>query len=44
MSTVVMMELVTIYIMFIYVNDMDRYAVIVLVGVGICLIIRSGNG
>jgi len=43
MSLVVMMEVVTIYIIFIYLSEMDRYSVIVMIGVGICIIIGSGN-
>jgi len=32
------------YIMFIYLNEMDGYSVIVIVGIGVCLVIGSGNG
>jgi len=32
------------YIMLIYLNDMDRYSIMVLIGIRICLIMGSGNG
>lgn len=41
---VVVMEVLTIYIMLMYLNEMDRYAVMVLIGVGICMVIGSRNG
>lgn len=44
MSLVVIIEVLTMYIMLIYLNEMDRYSTIVLIGVGMCIIIRSGNG
>lgn len=31
------------YIMLIYLNEIDRYSTIVLIGVGMCMIIGSGN-
>lgn len=44
MSIVVFIEIVTMYIMLMYLNEMDRYSVMVIIGVGICMIIGSGNG
>lgn len=32
------------YIILMYLGEMDRYAVMVLIRVGICIIIGSGNG
>lgn len=32
------------YIILMYLDEMDRYSVMVLIGVGICIIIGSGNG
>lgn len=40
---VVVIEIMTMYIMLIYLNEMDRYSTMVLIGVGMCMIIRSGN-
>lgn len=44
MSLIVIIEIITMYIMFIYLNEMDGYSVIVIVGIGVCLVIGSGNG
>lgn len=44
MSLIVVMEILTIYIMLMYLNEMDRYSIIVMIGIGICLVIGSGNG
>jgi len=44
MVLIVVMEIMTIYIMLMYLNEIDRYSVMVIVGIGICLIMRSGNG
>jgi len=41
---IVIIEVITMYIMMIYLSEMDRYAVMVLVGLGICLLIGSSNG
>lgn len=32
------------YIILIYLNEMDGYSVIVVIGVGICILMGSGNG
>jgi len=32
------------YVMLMYLNEIDRYSVIVMIGVGICLIIGRRNG
>jgi len=32
------------YIMLMYLNEMDRYSVIVMIGIGTCLIIGRRNG
>jgi len=40
----VAMEILTIYIMLMYLNEIDGYSVMVIIGIGICLIIGSGNG
>lgn len=44
MTLIVSMEVLTMYIMLIYLNEIDRYSVMVLVGVRICIVIGSGNG
>lgn len=44
MSLIVGIEIMTIYIILMYLSEIDRYAMIVLIGTGICIIIRSGNG
>jgi len=41
---IVGIEVLTMYIILIYLNEMDGYSVIVIIGIGICLIIGSGNG
>jgi len=38
------MEILTIYIILMYLNEMDRYSIMVMIGIGMCLIIGSGNG
>jgi len=37
-------EILTIYIILMYLSEIDRYSVIVMIGVGICLIMGSSNG
>jgi len=44
MGLVVIIEILTIYIMLIYLNEIDGYSVIVMIGIGICLIMGSRNG
>lgn len=44
MLLIVVMEIVTIYLMIIYLSEMDRYATMVLIGIGMCIVIGSGNG
>jgi len=43
MSLIVIIEVITIYIMFMYLNDMDRYSVMVMIGIRMCMILGSGN-
>jgi len=43
MGLIVGIEVLTIYIILIYLNEMDRYSVIVMIGIGICLIMGSSN-
>jgi len=44
MRLIVGMEILTMYIMLIYLSEIDRYSVIVMIRVGICLIMGSRNG
>jgi len=44
MRLIVRMEILTMYIMLIYLNEMDRYSVMVIIGIGMCLIMGSSNG
>jgi len=44
MRLIVRIEILTIYIILMYLNEMDRYSVIVIIGIGICLIMGSSNG
>lgn len=44
MSLIVIIEILTMYIILMYLNEIDGYAVMVLIGVRICIIIRSANG
>jgi len=39
-----MIEILTMYIILIYLNEIDGYSIIVMIGIGICLIIGSSNG
>lgn len=43
MGLIVVMEIITMYIIFMYLNEMDGYSVMVMIGIGICLIMGSGN-
>lgn len=44
MLIIVGIEVLTMYIMLMYLNEMDRYSVIVIIGIGICLLMGSRNG
>jgi len=43
MRLIVSMEILTIYIILIYLNEMDGYSVMVMIGIGMCLIMGSSN-
>jgi len=44
MMLIVGMEILTIYIILMYLNEMDGYSVMVIIGIGMCLIMGSSNG
>jgi len=43
MGLIVGMEILTIYIILMYLNEMDGYSVMVIIGIGMCLIMGSSN-